>query len=89
MEIRLLRAVSLLRNPELTLGEAARQCGFNQRGLFNLCFKRRFGSGPTEWQAGALNAETHQTNSVNLEPNGRLQAEGLCPWSARPAASRG
>ena len=38
MEIRLLRAVSLLRNPQLTVGEVALQCGFNHRSLFNQCF---------------------------------------------------
>ena len=53
MELRLLQAASLLRNPELKCIEVARRCGFNHRGLFNECFKHRFGLTPTQWQAQA------------------------------------
>lgn len=50
MEIRLLKAVSLLRNPETKVIDVAEQCGFNHLGLFNKCFKRRFGSSPGRWR---------------------------------------
>ena len=29
----------------------AEQCGFNHLGLFNTCFKRRFGASPGQWRA--------------------------------------
>ena len=80
MEIRLLRAVCLLRNPELGILEAASQCGFNHRGLFNQCFKRRFGSTPTQWRTAALKGESRRLCPANNEPDCRLRADGLCPW---------
>jgi len=46
MEMRLLKAVSLLREPDAKVINIAEQCGFNHLGLFNTCFKRRFGNSP-------------------------------------------
>jgi AraC-like DNA-binding protein len=83
MEIRLLRAVSLLRNPELTIGEVARQCGFNHRGLFNQCFRSRFGSSPTQWQLEMRKVESRRIDPMNAKADCRLRADGLCPWSAK------
>lgn len=83
MEIRMLRAVSLLRNPELGILEAASQCGFNNRGLFNQCFKRRFGSTPSQWRTAALKGESLRISRTSAEPNCRLRADGLCPWFAK------
>jgi AraC-like DNA-binding protein len=87
MEIRLLRAVSLLRNPEFTVADVALKCGFNHRGLFNQCFKRRFGSSPSQWQTAALKAESRRNNSISDEPNCRLRADGQCPWSTKSTTS--
>lgn len=84
MEMRLLRAVSLLRNPELTVADVARQSGFEHLGLFHQCFKRRFGSTPTQWRSEALKVESRQISPMNDEPNCRLRADGLCPWSDKP-----
>jgi len=50
MEMRLLKVVSLLRNPDAKIITLAQQCGFNHRGLFNACFKRRFGVSPGQWR---------------------------------------
>src|ERR1700678_3026686 len=50
MELRLLKAVSLLRNPNVKIINVAEQCGFNHLGLFNTCFKRRFGNSPGKWR---------------------------------------
>jgi AraC-like DNA-binding protein len=83
MEIRLLRAVSLLRNPELTVGAVAQQSGFEHMGLFNQCFKRRFGSTPGQWRTAALKVESRRTDPINAEPNCPLLTDGLCPWSAK------
>jgi transcriptional regulator GlxA family with amidase domain len=52
MEIRLLKASSLLRDPDLRIFNVASQCGFNHLGLFNTCFKRRFGKTPGKWRKG-------------------------------------
>ena len=51
MEMRLLKAAALLRNPEAKVINVALACGFNHLGLFNLCFKRRFGCPPGQWRA--------------------------------------
>jgi AraC-like DNA-binding protein len=50
MEMRLLKAVSLLRGPDARIINVAEECGFNHLGLFNVCFKRRFGISPGQWR---------------------------------------
>ncbi len=77
MEMRLLRAASLLRNPELGVFEAAQQCGFSHRGLFNACFKRRFGLTPSEWQVAAPRGESRRTKPIktDLDWAGEQKAE--------------
>ena len=56
MEIRLIRAVTLLRDPDAKINRVAEDCGFNQTGLFHTCFKRRFGVSPGQWRKDNLNA---------------------------------
>jgi AraC-like DNA-binding protein len=58
MELRLLKAVALLRNPSAKVFAVAEQCGFNHTGLFNTCFKRRFGQSPGQWQKSVFANET-------------------------------
>jgi AraC-like DNA-binding protein len=53
MELRLVKAVSLLRDPSVKVITVAGQCGFNHLGLFNTCFKRRFGESPGQWRKSA------------------------------------
>jgi AraC-like DNA-binding protein len=55
MEMRLLKASSLLRDPDMKIGAVAEQCGFRHQGLFCIRFKRRFGSTPGEWRRRAAN----------------------------------
>jgi AraC-like DNA-binding protein len=50
MEMRLSKAVSLLRDPDTKIIDVAEECLFNHLGLFNTCFKRRFGKTPGEWR---------------------------------------
>jgi AraC-like DNA-binding protein len=81
MEMRLLRSVTLLKDPDAKIIRVAEDCGFNQLGLFNICFKRRFGASPGEWR------------KLNQKSGGRpdlpppevaacpLQVNGLCPLS--------
>lgn len=84
MEIRLLKAVSLLRNPREKVINVAEQCGFNHLGLFNTCFKRRYGASPGQWRKMAL-APEH--SSAARKPDGKsscpLHANGLCPWGGQ------
>jgi AraC-like DNA-binding protein len=57
MEMRLLKAVSLLRDPETKIINVAEGAGFNHLGLFNTCFKRRFGKSPGEWRKSGAGVE--------------------------------
>ena len=54
MEMRLLKAISLLRDADIKIINVADQCGFNHLGLFNTCFKRRFGTSPGRWRRSGL-----------------------------------
>src|ERR1019366_4324749 len=56
MEMRLLKAISLLRDPDAKVINVAEQCGFNHLGLFNTCFKRRFGTSPGHWRKASIQA---------------------------------
>lgn len=57
MEMRLLKAVSLLRDANAKIINVAEECGFNHLGLFNTCFKRRFGVSPGQWRKSAIKVE--------------------------------
>lgn len=50
MEMRLLKAVALLRNPEIKISQVASACGFNYLNLFSARFKKRFGASPRRWR---------------------------------------
>lgn len=83
MEMRLLKAVTLLRDREAKVTRVAEACGFNHLGLFNTCFKRRFGVSPGQWRK-----QTHGDAAPSPEPlhNGTecpLRVNGLCPWTGR------
>ena len=80
MEMRLLKAVSILRDANAKIINVAEQCGFNHLGLFNTCFKRRFGASPGQWRKLGMQG----VNPIN--PNGEkdntvcpLHSKGLCP----------
>jgi AraC-like DNA-binding protein len=49
-DLRLLKAVYLLRNPAAKIVNVAHESGFNHLGLFHSTFKRRFGSTPAQWR---------------------------------------
>jgi AraC-like DNA-binding protein len=51
-ETRLLKALSLLKDPDLTVLDVAKQCGYSHLGLFNASFKKRFGKLPGRWRRG-------------------------------------
>lgn len=82
MEMRLLKASSLLRDPGVKIINVAEQCGFNHLGLFNTCFKRRFGATPGVWR----NALHEKTQGQVIHPPTAtcpLQVSGICPLTGR------
>jgi AraC-like DNA-binding protein len=65
MEMRLLKVASLLRNPDTKVIDVAEECGFNHLGLFNTCFKRRFGASPGQWRKMSAQAEGQSVPPVH------------------------
>jgi AraC-like DNA-binding protein len=84
MEMRLLKAVSLLREPDAKVINVAEQCGFNHLGLFNTCFKSRFGTSPGQWRKLTSEAESRRGGLTEATPTCPLKSNGLCPWSGKP-----
>jgi AraC-like DNA-binding protein len=85
MEMRLLKAVALLRNPDAKVINVAEECGFNHLGLFNTCFKRRFGTSPGQWRKKDVPAKDQPAGPGGVAPNCPLRVSGLCPWAGPPA----
>jgi AraC-like DNA-binding protein len=79
MELRLLRAASLLRDPDVKVIRVAEQCGFNHLGLFNSCFRRRFAVSPGQYRKQAFEGAKPLGDLPAVNSNCRLQAIGLCP----------
>jgi AraC-like DNA-binding protein len=78
MEMRLLRAASLLRDPDTKVINVAEQCGFNHLGLFNTCFKRRFGDSPGRWRKMSAQDEGQSVRPVNGSLVCPLRSNSLC-----------
>lgn len=87
MEMRLLKAVSLLRDPTAKIINVAEQCGFNHLGLFNTCFKRRFGASPGQWRKNALQAETLPAPTADAKVICPLHITGTCPMNGPMATA--
>jgi len=84
MEMRLLKAISLLRDADMKIINVAEQCGFNHLGLFNTCFKRRFGASPGQWRKATIQGAGATARKTGNTPNNKparcpLQTTGLCP----------
>lgn len=86
MEMRLLKASSLLRDPGVKVINVAEQCGFNHLGLFNTCFKRRFGMTPGLWR-NMQNDNSPAGKASRVVDTCPLQVNGLCPWNGKPEGS--
>lgn len=82
MEMRLLKAISLLRDFNVKVIDVAAQCGFNHLGLFNTCFKKRFGVSPGRWRKQAVLEEIQPASAVGNDSACPLQSKGLCPLSS-------
>jgi AraC-like DNA-binding protein len=80
MEMRLLKAASLLCDPTAKVIYVASQCGFNFLSQFNICFKRRFGASPGQWRKKKPGATPPPVNPAQGDHNCRMLKLGLCPW---------
>ena len=96
MELRLSKAVTLLRDPDAKVINVAEQSGFNHLGLFNTCFKRRFGTSPGRWRKMRVEIGTQAADLPGRELTCPFHSNGLCHWPgpadnlgpAAPAASQ-
>jgi len=83
MEMRLLKATSLLRNPDSKIIRVAEECGFGHLSVFNIHFKKRFGASPGQWRKMVIQVQ-NQSPGWNIGGvNCSLQKNGLCPLSKR------
>ena len=87
MEMRLIKAISLLRNRDAKVIHVAEQCGFNHLGLFNSCFRRRFGTSPGQWRDGNMPAHAHPAGLIEGDHLCQMRANGLCPWTGKPGSA--
>lgn len=83
MEMRLLKAVALLKDSDAKVINVAEQCGFNHLGLFNNCFKKRFGASPGRWRK-LMEEDGASVAGVSKKGGCRSHANGLCPWTGKP-----
>ena len=88
MEMRLLRAASLLQNLEVKIINVAEECGFNYLGLFNTCFKRRFGTNPGKWRKMHAAIDCPVVGPAADNAGCKMRADGLCPWSFKAPKSK-
>lgn len=86
MEMRLVKGLALLRDPRLPVINVANQCGFRCLGLFNTCFKRRFGASPSQCRKQLLLQEIEPDNALLDNRPWTILCNGLCPWSANGRA---
>ena len=49
-EIRIEKSLLLLKNPDITISQAAIECGFEDQAYYTRIFKRIKGVTPTEWR---------------------------------------
>ena len=89
MEMRLLKSVTLLRDPDAKVIRVAEDCGFNQLGLFNICFKRRFGASPGQWRKLNLKSGSRPVHLHLDAATCPLQVDGMCPVSGNNHQKKG
>jgi AraC-like DNA-binding protein len=80
MEMRLMRAVTLLRDPDAKIINVASECGFNHLGLFSARFKQRFHLAPHEWRRTYAEPPDPAERVLAGDPACLLQSIGLCLW---------
>ena len=86
MEMRLLKAVSLLVDPDAKVIHVAERCGFNHLGLFNTCFRKRFGASPSQWRK-MVTQEGGHSSGLSAGASS-IQRRGVQLQSVKPGADR-
>lgn len=81
MEMRLLKAATLLKDSSAKVINVAADCGFNHLGLFNICFKRRFGASPGQWRKAPDDngAELSSLSPANIKSHVQTSARAISP----------
>ena len=79
MELRLLRAVTFVRDTNNKISQVAEQCGCHHLGLFNSCFKRRFGLTPGQWRKQALLVSASLPGPGQPGQSCPFHMKGVCP----------
>ncbi len=87
MEMRMLKAATLLRDPSAKVINVAEECGFNHLGLFNASFKNRFGRSPGLWRNHGKEVEPGPAGSSSSPNLCALRTAGLCPMCGGQEAS--
>jgi AraC-like DNA-binding protein len=83
MELRLLKAASRLDHPGAKVIDVATDCGFNHLGVFNVCFKRRFGVTPGRWwKTKAASQDSQRPDVARPGLLCALRADGRCSLPA-------
>jgi len=89
MQLRLMKALSLLRDPHAKVLTVAEQCSFHHLGLFTACFKRRFRITPGRWRDKVSQVETGPPSHANIPQACILLRCRLCPRENNSPASCG
>ena len=76
MEMRLLKATRLLRDPHAKITNVAAEAGFNHQGLFNSSFRKRFGLSPSRWRKTMLNSPTDPALDSEMLPVPAARQDG-------------
>ncbi len=87
MEMRMLKAVSLLRESDAKIINVAERCGFNHLGLFNTCFKRRFGTSPGQWRTRMAQTAVPVPAPAGDHSQCPFRSNGLCPMLDSPTVA--
>ena len=66
-EIRLLKALEMLQNEELTIAEVSYRVGFSSPAYFNKCFHDYFGYPPGEFKKRVINLEEGKQENIPAE----------------------
>jgi AraC-like DNA-binding protein len=79
MEMRMLKALTLLRDPNAKVINVAEECGFNHLGLFNASFKHRFGTSPGQWRNQSNDLKRGPADCGSSRQFCAVRTAGLCP----------
>ena len=84
MELRLLKALSLLRDPGVKIINVAEQCGFNHLGSLTRASRDALATRRVSGGRGLSNGESPVRDSDAGHPACSMRHSGLCPWVPKP-----